>query len=495
MSRLFAEGVNDLITTPRPEDRSKILVVDMDGTLVKSDILAEWTIKLAITRPKSFIKLMLSNHTLLEKKVGIAKHFEYQAHLQPLNSKTTDLITEYRQNGAKIALATASVGHTALPLAAALEVFDEVHFSESANLKGKEKASLLVNLYGSGNFDYVGDSKADLPVWEAANVGYFAGNAGTWRRLRRKLHGKVHPLPSEKASTIWVRQMRLNHWVKNLLVFLPAVLAFETNPTDWVALILMFLSVGFMASSLYIVNDLLDLDSDRMHKVKKRRPMAAGDLAVSRGIIGVIVLVGISASIAFVSFSWAGLALVLTYGFGSFIYSIKLKTIPVVDIVTLACLYVYRLFVGSQVAQVDLSTWLILFSFFVFTSLGALKRASELKGILEGDQTESNSASKRGYSVTQLPFVRAFGVAIAVASLALLTIYVQEVFAIESNSDFLPLLLIPLVCIWLMNFWMDLERGSLDSDPVRHALKDGKSLALLTGMLIVYILSKGMVGI
>ena len=95
--------------------------------------------------------------------------------------------------------------------------------------------------------------------------------------------------------------------------------------------------------------------------------------------------------------------------------------------------------------------------------------------------------------MSQLPLVRAFGVAIAVASLALLTIYVQEVFVTESNGDFLPLLLIPLVCIWLMNFWMDLERGSLDSDPVRHALKDGKSLVLLTAMLVVYVLSKGMV--
>jgi hypothetical protein len=165
-----------------------------------------------------------------------------------------------------------------------------------------------------------------------------------------------------------------------------------------------------------------------------------------------------------------------------------------VDIVTLACLYVFRLFIGSEVAQVELSAWLILFSFFVFTSLGALKRATELRAILEKGLVGSNSASKRGYNVSQLPLVRAFGVAIAVASLALLTIYVQEVFTIESNSDFLPLLLIPLVCIWLMNFWMDLERGSLDSDPVKHALRDRKSLALMTAMLFVYALSKGMVG-
>jgi len=493
VSHLAAERVTDLTTTPGEEARSNILVVDMDGTLVKSDILAEWTIKLAITRPHVLIKLMLSNLTLSEKKVEIAKRFEYQPHLQPLDPRTIDLISEYKEKGAKIVLATASVGQTALPLAATLDVFDDVHFTESANLKGKEKANLLIDLYGAGNFDYVGDSKADFPIWDAANSGYFAGNAGTWRHVRRKFQGKVHPLASERDSTLWIRQMRLNHWVKNLLVFLPAVLAFETNTADWVALALMFFSIGFMASSLYILNDLLDLDSDRMHEVKRKRPMAAGDLAVSRGIVGFLVLAGISASSAFVSFSWAGLALVLTYGLGSFIYSIKLKTIPVVDIVVLACLYVFRLYVGSEVAQVNLSAWLILFSFFVFTSLGALKRATELKGISEEVRTESNSASKRGYSVSQLPLVRAFGVAIAVASLALLTIYVQEVFVIESNSDFLPLLLIPLVCIWLMNFWMDLERGSLDSDPVRHALKDRKSLVLLTAMLVVYVLSKGMV--
>ena len=466
----------------------------MDGTLVKSDALAEWAVKLALTRPYAFIKIMLSKLTLPEKKREIGTYFEYHPNLQPLNERTTAIISEYKDDGAKIVLATASIGQTANGIAADLGIFDEVHFSESENLKGEAKAKLLSNLYGQNNFDYAGDSKADFPVWEEAKLGYFAGDVATWRHVNRKFRGKVHSIANERDVFVWFRQMRLSHWMKNMLVFLPATLAFDLNLADWASLALMFLSIGCMASSLYILNDLLDLDSDRMHEVKKFRPMAAGQLPVHKGVLGLLLLAGISAASALASFSWPGLALALAYGCGSFLYSIKLKTIPVVDIVTLSCLYVFRLFVGSEVAQVELSAWLILFSFFVFTSLGALKRATELRAILEKGQEGSNSASKRGYTVSQLPLVRAFGVAIAVASLALLTIYVQEVFVIESNSDFLPLLLIPLVCIWLMNFWMDLERGSLDSDPVKHALRDRKSLALLTAMLFVYTLSKGMVG-
>ena len=475
-------------------DRSNVLVVDMDGTLVKSDVLAEWTVKLALTRPITFLRIVWSRASLPEKKREIAGFFEYQPSFQPLNQETTALISEYKNGGAKVVLATASVRDSAVAIAGHVGVFDEVYFSETVNLKGEAKARVLVENFGQNGFDYVGDSKADFPVWEAAKLGYFTGDLGVWRHVNRRFQEKVKPLAKSHVSNVWFRQLRLNHWTKNLLVFLPAILAFDSNIADWLSLSLMFFSIGCMASSLYVLNDLLDLESDRMHEVKKHRPLAAGDLSVANGLSGLLALIFISAASAFAAFSWIGLSLVLVYGFGSFLYSLKLKTIPVVDIVALACLYVFRLFVGSEVAQVELSAWLILFSFFVFTSLGALKRATELKGILESGQLESNSASKRGYAASQFPLVRAFGVAIAMASLALLTIYVQEVFVIDSNADFLPLLLIPLVCVWLMSFWLDLERGLLDSDPVKHALRDKKSLLLLAAMMAVYALSKGTVG-
>jgi 4-hydroxybenzoate polyprenyltransferase/phosphoserine phosphatase len=466
----------------------------MDGTLVKSDILAEWAVKLALTNPIAFLRIAFARSSLPEKKRAIAGFFEYQPEIQPLNEGTAALIAEYKDGGAKVVLATASVGDSAVAIAEHLGVFDEVYFSEAENLKGEAKARVLVEHYGQNGFDYVGDSKADFPVWEAAKLGYFTGDLGVWRQVRKRFQEQVKPLAKGHVSNVWIRQLRLNHWTKNLLVFLPAILAFDADISDWLSLSLMFFSIGCMASSLYILNDLLDLDSDRLHKVKKHRPLAAGDLSVSNGIAGLVALICVSAASAFAAYSWIGLSLVFVYGFGSFLYSLKLKTIPVVDIVALACLYVFRLFVGSEVAQVELSAWLILFSFFVFTSLGALKRATELKGILDSGQLESNSASKRGYAVSQLPLVRAFGVAIAMSSLALLTIYVQEVFVIDSNADFLPLLLIPIVCVWLMSFWFDLERGTLDSDPVKHALRDKKSLILLAAMMVVYALSKGMVG-
>jgi 4-hydroxybenzoate polyprenyltransferase len=255
-------------------------------------------------------------------------------------------------------------------------------------------------------------------------------------------------------------------------------------------LFLMFLGLSFSASALYVINDLLDLESDRAHAEKRKRPSASGELTVWVALASSAGIFVCSILLAYLASSWTGVGIVVIYAALSLVYTLKLKNLPLVDVTALSLLYVYRLVIGGLVSQVFVSYWLLAFAFFIFLSLAALKRVTELSALSEANDAVGTSIAKRGYLPTDTDLVKSVGIAFAVGSVGLLAIYIEASFESVSGTQVLPFLLVPLAAVWIVGLWLDQQRGTMGHDPVRHAYKDKRSLLLLTSMLLVYVMGR-----
>jgi len=351
-----------------------------------------------------------------------------------------------------------------------------VHGSDGAvNLKGESKAGFLAGLLGKGNFDYMGDSSSDLPVWQAARAAYIVGS----QRLAQKA-ARTTPVvrffeSSSPSFVTWLRSLRVLHWIKNLLVFLPVLLAHRTDMVAWRNSLFGFLLFGGCASGLYILNDLLDLHSDRLHPSKNRRPFAAGEFPLWVGVIESTLLIGSTLLISFfVDLRFA--ATLLAYAVLTIAYSWKLKKIPLLDVFILSSFYTIRIWAGGFIASTAVSEWLTAFSLFFFLSLAMAKRHSELQS---ASRLVEEGNSGRGYVLSDRELIAMFGIAGSFASVVILCLYARspEVSVLYRNPGHL-LWLCPLVLYWLSRVWLLAGRGELDDDPVLFAVRDRTSWIL-----------------
>jgi 4-hydroxybenzoate polyprenyltransferase len=284
---------------------------------------------------------------------------------------------------------------------------------------------------------------------------------------------------TDKASPLkaWLRAIRLHQWAKNTLIFLPLLLAHVRASGPVAASLLAFLSFGLAASATYIFNDLLDLEADRHHPRKRRRPFAAGDLSPIAGVVTVLLFFASSLALALLlprvltalspQFPWNGQ--------GRFI-----ERMVLVDVIVLACLYTIRILAGSAAAGVMVSPWLAAFSIFFFLSLAFVKRFAELESMSLGSSATDTVAVKgRGYRVSDLEQLRSFGTASGYASVVVFALYIGNVVAQNLYLHYARLwLLVPVLLLWLSRLWLKASRGELEEDPVVYAITDKRSLQL-----------------
>jgi len=464
-------------TTPAPPGESPPaggpapLCVDLDGTLVKTDTLWEAFAQMLFSQPGRLAGILLGGwRGRAWIKRQISKSCPLAAESLLFNGEVIALIAREKASGRKVVLATASDQLSADVIAAHLNVFDEVLGSDGVtNLKGDAKAALLAQKFGRGGFDYAGDSVADIPVWEAARHAYVvnpAPAAKAWADGRPSAtlmgHARATLLPLARA-------LRPQHWVKNILVFLPLLTAhLWRQGQTWWRLAGFFLALCFSASAVYLINDLADIQSDRRHEDKRRRPLASGALPISTAVLAIPLCLALAALCCWVT-GWQGLEWLLGYLAGTSAYSFYFKRVPILDILFLSGFYVYRIVAGVVLAPVEWSDWLVVFAMFLFLSLAAAKRYVELTDLSEGNRPNAS----RGYLREDYPMIAAFGINCACLAVLVLGLYVNsDTFQKLYSQAKVFWLLCPLLLYWLVRVWLLAGRRQLHEDPVIFALKD-----------------------
>jgi 4-hydroxybenzoate polyprenyltransferase len=464
------------------------LCVDLDGTLVKSDTLVDSVFTLIRRQPLEALKLPL---WLLGGKVKfkaeIASRVQLDPETLPYNSPLLEYLRTEHAAGRKIYLATASDERQARNIAGWVGVFDGVIATGgSKNLAGKAKLEAIEEQLPGDGFEYVGNAPADAVLLQKAKAAMLANpSAGLASSLRRR-GTPVSRVFEDRGPRMraLVKAIRVSQWPKNALIFVPMLLAHVVwDKHRLLNAAIAFLSFSCAASATYVLNDLLDMEADRQHSRKRKRPFSSGDLSGKAGAAIFIALLAISAALAQVEprrFLFAlGLYFVTTLA-----YSLALKRVVLLDVITLAGLYTVRLLAGSAATQVPLSPWFEGFSLFFFLSLAIVKRYGELHNLRESGTIPMNG---RGYRVGDIEQLRSFGTAAGYASVVVFSLYVNnpEITKLYRHPHWLWLLA-PLLIYWISRIWLLAHRGELDEDPVVFALTDRWSpLFALIALLVM----------
>ena len=469
------------------------LVVDLDGTLIRTDMLHESAIRLLRDAPWRVLQLpgwLAQGKAALKQRLAGVNGFD--AEILPYHADLLTWLKAQREAGRKLVLCTASDAAIARDIAAHLGIFDEVMASDGArNLAGRHKAQALIERFGQGGYDYAGNADADLAVWQGARRAIVvAAPNGLQERAAQLCEVERSFEAAPGGPKIWLRALRLHQWLKNLLLFVPLVASHQyANAQGWQALLLAFLSFGLCASSVYVVNDLFDLDSDRRHPRKRERPFASGALPVWQGVVIAPVLLLVSLGLAL---AVGGLFLpwLAAYFLVTCAYSWRLKRLMVVDAITLALLYTLRIIAGAAALDLPSSFWLLTFSIFLFTSLAFIKRYAELEiQVLEGKQ----KIAGRGYYTTDAPLIQSVGIASGYASVLVLALYLNTDIVVRLYRS--PEVIwgeLPVMLFWISWMWIQAHRGNMHDDPLIFALKDRASL--LAGAVFAVVFVIGSVG-
>jgi 4-hydroxybenzoate polyprenyltransferase len=464
---------------PAMADRPVPLCVDLDGTLLKSDSLWESIAALLKRRPDLFLLLpfwMLAGKAAFKRRVTRAAPLD--AALLPYNQDVLAWLRAENTAGAALVLATAADVRLADAIAAHLDLFDRVIASDDGmNLAGRAKADALVEAFGERGFDYAGNEKRDLAVWAHARHAIVVHAPAGVERAARSVT-EVERVFAAKTGSVaaLVRAIRPHQWLKNLLLFVPVITAHRVAQEPVLASALIaFCAFCLVTSGVYLLNDILDLASDRPHPRKRHRPLAAGDLPLSVAMAAspLFFLAGLAVALLL---PVAFLGTLLAYVAVTMAYSFALKRIALVDVFTLASLYTVRIVAGHAATGLPFSFWLLLLSGFVFLSLALLKRYAELTVAL---RQGTGLAGGRGYRPEDAPQIARLGTAAGYLSVL--------VFALYANSPDVSLLyrhpqvlwlIAPLLLFWVSRLWLLADRGEVLEDPIVFTLKDPASYVL-----------------
>lgn len=453
-----------------PASQGPALCVDLDGTLLDSDILYESLLTLLARNP---LYLFVIPFWLLRGKAAVKRELAARVRLPaetlPYNPQVLELLRSTLQRPR--VLCTASDQLLVEPIAEHLGLFEQVIASDGQrNLSGRNKAAALVEAFGVRGFDYMGNGKVDLAVWTHAAGGWVVNNGRSLAAEASRLtvvHGHW-PAPSRWRA--WIKALRLHQWLKNLLVLVPLLTAhLFLEPAAVMQATLAFVAFGLCASGVYVLNDLLDLTPDRLHKTKRNRPFAAGRLPLLHGIVAapLLTLSGLALSLAC---NPQFTAVLLAYYAMTLAYSLKLKRIVMIDVVLLAALYTIRIIGGAIAIEVDLSFWLLAFSMFIFLSLALLKRYTELRSMLG---TGKNAASGRGYAVDDLELLQSLGAAAGYIAVMVMALYINSPESIELyQNPRLLWIICPILLYWVSRIWIVAHRGDMHDDPIVFAATD-----------------------
>jgi 4-hydroxybenzoate polyprenyltransferase/phosphoserine phosphatase len=470
MSEVIVKASLDSDAVARP------LCVDLDGTLIRSDTLYESLLKLLSSNPLYAVMLpfwLLRGRAYLKRQ--IAQRVRLDVRTLPYRTELLEYLQQQSAGGRTLALATASDVLIAEKIASHLGLFGVVIASDgSKNLKGRDKASALEARFGAGKFTYVGNDWADMPVWTAAGTAIVVSNDSRLLDGAAGVAAVEHVFSTERVGPdLLFRALRVHQWVKNILVFVPLLAAHRLGDLEAVAhSCLAFVAFGLVASAVYLINDLVDIEADRYHHIKKKRPFASGALDFRAGLIGAPLLLVLAGAISWtlpVSFAFA----LLAYLVASQLYSFVFKKVVLADVFMLAVLYTMRIIAGATAIQVPISHWLLAFSVFLFLCLAFVKRYSELHALRVQHKQE---AKGRGYLVVDFDLLASLGASSGYIAVLVLALYINspEVKILYNKPELLWLVCLVLL-YWISRVWMIAHRGHMDEDPVVFALKDRAS--------------------
>ena len=457
----------DSATRPPP------LCVDLDGTLIRTDLLVESALALLARRPWMVFALpiwLMRGKAFLKRE--IARRAGLDVALLPYDERMVDALRRAGDEGRLRVLCSAADQSLVDAVANHLGTFELALGSDGdRNLAGRRKASALAARFGERGFDYAGNARIDLAVWRAARRAWVVNAPAALAGSAALVCDVDRHWPAEGGGVrAWIRALRLHQWLKNLLVFLPLAASHRfTEPGAVVDAVGAFVAFGLCASGVYLLNDLLDLPVDRQHPRKRLRPFAAGRLDLLRGVLAAPLLAAAGLGLAF----WVSPAFALVLG-GYYVltaaYSLKLKRIAMLDVIVLAALYTVRIVGGAVAIGSALSFWLLAFSMFIFLSLALLKRYAELQSMLAVGRS---SAAGRGYAVDDLPLLQALGAAAGYAAVLVLALYINspESLVLYDRPQLLWLVC-PLLLYWISRAWIVAHRGAMDDDPVVFAVTD-----------------------
>lgn len=456
------------------------LCVDLDGTLIHSDLLIESALALFARKPWSVFAMLgwlLRGKAHLKRQ--IAERVSIDLSLLPYNHDLIDWLRQQRGTR-QVVLCTASHATLAVQVAEAVDCFDEVMASDGKiNLSGSNKAKALVKRFGERGFDYVGNARVDFAIWKHSRAAIVVEQGQRLSRQVVRLCEVARRFDRPAAGLkVWLKALRVHQWIKNVLVFLPLLAAHRMFDLQAVAhAALAFLCFGLCASSVYLTNDLLDLSSDRQHHRKRHRPFAAGRLPLVAGPVAAIVLLVVGFILAALLLPRMFILVLAGYYVLTTAYSFRLKRVVMLDVLVLALLYTTRILAGASALGAPPSFWLLAFSMFIFLSLAMVKRYTEL---LAAQKVGKVKTSGRGYDVDDIPLIQSLGGSSGYLAVLVLALYIDSTAssALYRHPHYLWLLC-PLLLYWISRTWAIAHRGIMHDDPVVFAVMDNTSRLLL----------------
>jgi 4-hydroxybenzoate polyprenyltransferase len=489
-SRVRVRGNLAVQPCARAADGARPLIVDLDGTLLRTDLLIETASAYVIRNPlRAFSLLAWSIRGRPYLKARLAAYTSVDVATLPYNEPLLAWLREQKDRGTRLVLATATHRALAEAVASHMGLFDEVLATETRNLKGPAKAERLTQRFGAHGFDYLGDHRSDLPAWAACRRAWLVAPDRPLQARAGRLGLELQPVVPREARALraWWRALRVHQWLKNLLVLVPLVSAHRlTSAGDIASAAWAVVCFCLLASGAYLVNDLADVAEDRRHATKRARPFANGDLPLAQGWVAAPLLVALSLALAYGRLPLLACAWLVAYFGLALAYSLRLKQTLLLDVVTLSILYTLRLLAGAAAIEVPVSIWLLTFALFIFTSLALIKRYAELFTL--GHVAEA--APGRAYRAADRPLVAALGVGCGLVSVVVLALYIQDpATARLYDRPGMIWLACPILLYWVARAWVVTHRGGMREDPVLFALHDRASIVSGVLFLLVFYLA------
>jgi 4-hydroxybenzoate polyprenyltransferase/phosphoserine phosphatase len=470
---------------------NRTIVVDLDGTLIQSDMLVENLFLFLRYHPFRFFELLgwiLKGKAFVKRRLADAVLPDVE--LLPYNNALLAWIMQQRSDGAKVVLATASDIRIARKVAEHLGVFDDVLGTEHFNLSSGRKLNELLQRYGERGYEYVGNSSADLVVWRSASSIHVANPEGGVLAAARKI-GRVEMLFDDRQSNfrMWVKTLRIHQWAKNLLIFVPLLASHRIFETQLLLNgMLAFMAFGLCASSVYVLNDLLDLPDDRQHPTKCNRPLAAGTFPIVHALFLIPVLLLAAFSLALFFLPTSFIVVLAAYYVLTLIYSLWLKRMVMMDVIVLAMLYTIRVVAGATAMSLVATFWILAFCMFIFLSLAFVKRYTELCDARQKGAVDKTSG--RGYYPADFELLASLGGASGYISVLVLALYINDAAAgLLYHDQRWMWAACPLLMFWLSRVWLLAHRGQMHDDPIVFALRDNVSRWIGLSFVLVFVLA------
>ncbi|WP_348644702.1 UbiA family prenyltransferase [Yoonia sp. F2084L] len=453
------------------ETKRPILAVDLDGTLIRTDMLFEsfWSALGCDWRTGAGAAgAALGGRARLKTYLSAAADIDVAT--LPYNPDVMAYIADWRASGGQAVLVTATTQGLAERIAAHLGIFDAVYGSDDVtNLKSAQKAAHLTRLYGDAGFYYMGDARADLPVWEAASGALTVDVPVSLRAQVDRLQPDAEHLSTRQRTLVpYLRALRPHQYVKNLLVFLPVLAAQQFDTMTFFAALTAFVAFCAVSSGVYLLNDLIDLKSDRNHPRKRDRPLASGSMSIAHASGLSVVLLCFGLMVAALN-SLGLLTVMIGYFLMTTAYSLTFKKRAILDIAVLAGLYAGRIIAGGVATGIELSVWLLAFAVFFFFALAAVKRQAELVDMVNRD----GSGASRGYNVDDLPILSMIALTAGYVSVLVLALYLTSPVVVDLYPA--PGMLWGICSVllyWFSRLVLVTHRGHMHDDPVVFALTD-----------------------